>query len=584
MDLQSAAVMAGKALNDPVAGISAMSRAGIQFTEDQKATIKALAEGGDMAGAQAIILKELETQFGGTAETMAQTSKGQMTQAMNTLGDAMEVVGGIIVPYLAKIADKVKELADKFQALSPKMQENIVKALGIVAALGPVLIIGGKLVTMLSKLNPWMIGLALVGGAIKLAMDALDISFGDILEVLGTFWEYISSVFTTGDALNDFLVDLPGPLQGVAEAFGNVVAVLQPLWAIFSGTLTGDMGKVKEGFVALPDGMKGIGTMIMDVIEKVKEFGDHLMGLVGLVVEHWDEIKTAFQVAAQFLLDTWNQIWDVLGPLIASIMEFINTQVADLVDFFKENWPMIQEVILKVLDIIRKAWERVWGIISKYIMPLWEGIKLVIGGAMDVIKGIIQTVLAIITGKWGKAWDGIKKVFSGVWDIIKGILGTALTAIKVIWDTALAALATAWDVLWGGLGNGITAIGDAVVGAIKWIINQMLTVLENGINFMIGLLNKAIEAYNAVPLAPDMGLIKKVSIPRLAEGGMTTNAGPVKVGERGPEIVNLPAGASVQPLTGGGGGVYVTIERLEGGDPKALAHEIGWELAKRGAA
>ena len=59
MDLQSSAILVGKALNDPVAGISAMSRAGITFTEEQKATIARLVEIGDTAGAQAVIMGEL---------------------------------------------------------------------------------------------------------------------------------------------------------------------------------------------------------------------------------------------------------------------------------------------------------------------------------------------------------------------------------------------------------------------------------------------------------------------------------------------------------------------------------------------
>ena len=55
-DMQSSAMLVGKALNDPIGGISALSRAGIQFSEEQKATIASLVELGDVAGAQTIIL------------------------------------------------------------------------------------------------------------------------------------------------------------------------------------------------------------------------------------------------------------------------------------------------------------------------------------------------------------------------------------------------------------------------------------------------------------------------------------------------------------------------------------------------
>lgn len=88
-DLQTAAIQVGKALNDPVAGISALSRSGIQFSESQKATIKSLSDMGDVAGAQAIILKELETQFGGAARAARDTLGGALQSLSNTFGDVV---------------------------------------------------------------------------------------------------------------------------------------------------------------------------------------------------------------------------------------------------------------------------------------------------------------------------------------------------------------------------------------------------------------------------------------------------------------------------------------------------------------
>jgi phage-related minor tail protein len=67
------AIRLGKALNDPIKGISALSRVGIQFTEDQKAQIKALQQSGDLMGAQKIILAELQSQFGGSGAAYAKT-------------------------------------------------------------------------------------------------------------------------------------------------------------------------------------------------------------------------------------------------------------------------------------------------------------------------------------------------------------------------------------------------------------------------------------------------------------------------------------------------------------------------------
>src|ERR1700712_5749455 len=61
----------GKALNDPLKGISALSRAGVTFTQSQQDSIKAMVGANDLLGAQKIILGEVEKQVGGTAKATA---------------------------------------------------------------------------------------------------------------------------------------------------------------------------------------------------------------------------------------------------------------------------------------------------------------------------------------------------------------------------------------------------------------------------------------------------------------------------------------------------------------------------------
>lgn len=93
-DLKGAAVQVGKALNDPVAGISALSKVGVSFTEDQKAVIKSLVDTGNVAGAQKIILAELAVEFGGSARAARDTFGGALTSLQNSLGDLLEGGGG----------------------------------------------------------------------------------------------------------------------------------------------------------------------------------------------------------------------------------------------------------------------------------------------------------------------------------------------------------------------------------------------------------------------------------------------------------------------------------------------------------
>ena len=103
-DLKGASIMLGKALNDPVANLSALSRAGIQFSTEQKALVKSLVEGGKAAEAQDLILAELEKQYGGSAEAAAAAGSGPFKQMSMALGDLSEGFGEIISEYLAPFA------------------------------------------------------------------------------------------------------------------------------------------------------------------------------------------------------------------------------------------------------------------------------------------------------------------------------------------------------------------------------------------------------------------------------------------------------------------------------------------------
>ena len=125
-DLKSASIQLGKALNDPVANLSALSRSGIQFSKEQKEVIKTLAESGRLAEAQSVILDELNKQYGGSAEAAAEADGG-MTQLSNAIGDAKEKFGEII---LEGIRPTIKSLKEFFENLSEEDIRAFVKTLG----------------------------------------------------------------------------------------------------------------------------------------------------------------------------------------------------------------------------------------------------------------------------------------------------------------------------------------------------------------------------------------------------------------------------------------------------------------------
>jgi hypothetical protein len=100
-DMKSSALQLGKALQDPVKGITALGRAGVQFSESQKAQIMAFIASNDLLSAQKLILGEVEHQVGGAAGANA-TAIDRLNVSFKNLEEA---AGTAAAPALNKFAD-----------------------------------------------------------------------------------------------------------------------------------------------------------------------------------------------------------------------------------------------------------------------------------------------------------------------------------------------------------------------------------------------------------------------------------------------------------------------------------------------
>jgi hypothetical protein len=119
-DLKSSAIQLGKALQDPVLGVTALRRVGVNFNDEQKKMIESMVEAGDVAGAQAFILKELQTEFGGSARAAGSTFAGQLEILKNALGNVKETIGAALLPLLTSLVGHFKDLI-----LSPEFQAGL---------------------------------------------------------------------------------------------------------------------------------------------------------------------------------------------------------------------------------------------------------------------------------------------------------------------------------------------------------------------------------------------------------------------------------------------------------------------------
>ena len=157
------------------------------------------------------------------------------------------------------------------------------------------------------------------------------------------------------------------------------------------------------------------------------------------------------------------------------------------------------------------------------------------------------------------------------------VLGLYYLEQKFQWiEVITAAFGAGWAMLWDGMVSEVQGAANIIGGIVDWMVSGIkwgLNIIIDGINTMIGGVNYASSAgglFGEGLNIPD--------IPRLAAGGTITSPGNVMVGESGPEILTLPTGATVTPLSGKSGGDFyftgpITVRNDQ--DIPRLARELG---------
>lgn len=102
--VESASKMMGKALNDPIYGMTALSRAGVTFSEEQKTAVERMMESNDILGAQKLILREVESQVGGTAAAYGDSVEGMGNRVTDAFGDVSRALVTGFVPLVERYA------------------------------------------------------------------------------------------------------------------------------------------------------------------------------------------------------------------------------------------------------------------------------------------------------------------------------------------------------------------------------------------------------------------------------------------------------------------------------------------------
>lgn len=248
-DMTSAALSIGKALNDPLKGMSKLQRQGVMFTEEQKKQVKLYLEQGKIAAAQGVILKELKTEFGGQAVAAAGTDEGKIAMAKKQWGEIKLTIGEIVskltvalIPAFNAIVGLIKTIYTWLTGASDSAEvfKDVFMVLG--AAL---LVYEGYVFAIAAATKIW----TAVQWALDVALNANPIS----LIIMGIA-ALIAIIVVLWDKCKTFREIVGGVFGYIKEYVMTLVHVFMNLGQIIADVFTGHFSK------ALTDGKK----MIMD--------------------------------------------------------------------------------------------------------------------------------------------------------------------------------------------------------------------------------------------------------------------------------------------------------------------------------
>ncbi len=221
-DASKTAIQLGKALNDPIKGISALSKVGVTFTQDQKDMIKEMVASGNTMGAQKIILAELNKEFGGSAAAAGKTLPGQLAILKNSFADVAAGLVATLLPGMKVLVGVGMSAVDWMRDHETATKVLVVTIGGLAAA-----IIGGK--GIVSALNTFKSAFGLVNtimGAspavrIGLAVAALGAALVAAYQASPAFRRAVQGAL---NAIRPIAETIAGIFRGIVSAIQTIAS------------------------------------------------------------------------------------------------------------------------------------------------------------------------------------------------------------------------------------------------------------------------------------------------------------------------------------------------------------------------
>lgn len=379
-DLQSATVQLGKALNDPIKGLTALGRAGVQFDEQQRERIRGFVETGRHLEAQKIILAELETQFGGAAAAAADPA-----ERLNVaIGNLQETVGTTFLPALDAADNGLSAISEAFTALPSPVQTTVV-ALGGIATVAA----GGAIA--LSKLAAATQGMGLAALSAQVGLGGL---VGLTPQILGV-GAVAAATFLTLKSLAGDSNDIGKAVDAMQQAFAGAKGELNETTAAAIAAhleVTGISEKFAKAGITVTDVFEAIQKPQQEAFAELQRMGKQA-GLTGGQIQNLGGEFHAFRRGTADAARLNNLLGD-LGDTSENTAE----KVAELNKAFREQADAaITEHIGGLLGVLRA---------NRSVEVSQKGLHEAINGTSDELDQA--------TGKMRTYGDAVEQVFNSV--------------------------------------------------------------------------------------------------------------------------------------------------------------------------
>lgn len=426
------------------------------------------------------------------ANTMNDNLQGQITILMSQLQELAISFGEILMPKIRDIVTHIQNFVDKLNAMDEGQKETILRIGMFAAALAPMLMGLGKVITFSANvsraLGTLSAGLVKAGG--------------------------FSGVFTKALGL------ITSPAAIVVGVIAAITAVIIHLWNTnedFRNTITAIWQKIKDAFTTFAAGiserLSALGITFSDVTSAIKTIWDGFCNLLAPVLEAaFSTIAIALQTAFNVILGIWDVFSAVFSGDWSGAWEAIKGIFSSIWDGLKEYFSTIIGAVKGVADVFLgwfgTNWETVWNGVKTFFEGIWNGISSFFEGIWNGIStfcttvwnGIVTNVTAFCTtvhDTISTIFNAVKDVVSNVWETIKNVVQVAIMFIVEVVKAAFELITVPFRFIWENCRDTIISVWETIKSAVQTAINfvkdNIITPVMNAISATITTVWNAIQ-------------------------------------------------------------------------------------------